>query len=180
MLGRANLGFAWEYCQKGERVADALTARKDAEQLLGQAVERIRASSYVYSLPFALIALSNYYRTVGDWDLAASALDEADEITLSRLMPLASCDIALSRAALALARNEDFAPLAPTHSSAALRCTCASGAQNSSYLVAVCACLTTASQIITKTGYRIREGYLNDLRRVASNECRLAELAPRV
>jgi tetratricopeptide (TPR) repeat protein len=179
MLGRANLGFAWEHCGKGARAAEVLAAAREAEQLLGQAVERIRTASYIYSLPFALIAIANYYRAVGDWDLAVSALDEADEISVSRLMPLASCDIALSRAALALARNEDFAPLASTRSSAPGR-TSARSAQRSDDLVAAWTCLTRASQIITETGYYIRESYLKDLQRVASDECRFEELTPRV
>jgi hypothetical protein len=146
-----------------------------------RAEDGLRASQQSDYLPYGLLARAAFNRSVGDWNGAASNLDEVEEIAEPGQMRLFLCDMALERARFAFARIEAFAPLdaisdkdnpsKPAVPSAEQIAKLKSEAENQ---------IKIAADYIEKCGYHRRDEELAELRAVLHGEKKFADLPPRV
>jgi tetratricopeptide (TPR) repeat protein len=178
-LGRAHVGFALR--SMVDRSSAELTKAETsaASDKFDEAVEGLRASGLNDSAPLGCLSRAAFRRTVGDWDGAARDLDEAKEVAEPAEMRLYSCDCALERSRLALARREAYAPLnglvEPSPPPVLPDPDAAAPLREEARKE-----LDVARKLIAECGYHRRDEELDELNTVVAGGRCFADLPPRV
>ncbi len=179
-LGRASLALAVKNAPDPSSAATARDDARGARASLDQAIEGLRASGEINSVPRGLLARVAFRRNVGDWGGAVRDLDEVEEIAEPGPMRLYLCDAALERARLAFARLEAFAPLNGLVDDSPEKPTLPVAAEAARLREEATANLAAARKLIAECGYHRRDEELAELEDVAAGRRRFADLSPRV
>ena len=175
-LGRAQLGLALETPTMHVDDHVSILARLNA------ALDRLRNAGQFQLVPRALLARSAFYRNVGHFVSAVRDLDEAEEISQIKPLPmlLYLCDIALERTRLAFAKSEAFAPLNGLTSDSPRRPKQLNETERDGLHAEATKQLAKAADYIERCGYHRRDQELAELQAVLRSDRSFASLPLRV
>lgn len=178
-IGLAYLGLALE------NAAHPLDTSKSnyafiASSTIDEALDALHAANDFVFIPRGLLARAILRRSTGDWNSAARALDEMEEIVSLGPMKLHLCDAALQRVRLAFARIEGFAPLNCPINEGSSNLLAANHAEAIKVREVAEKNLIEARGLINECSYHRRDKELAELEAVMRGERKFADLPPRV
>jgi tetratricopeptide (TPR) repeat protein len=179
-LARAHLGLAIQNVGSQREAPAARNDARTAQFWMNEAVNRLRIAGQSYFIPSGLLARAGFRRNTGDWEGAASDLDEVEEIAQQGPMKLFLCDMSLERARLALAKIEAFAPLNGMVDNASPKPAVLDAVELSELKKQGAEHLAISAGYIETCGYHRRDDELAELQAVLRGERKFADLPPRV